>query len=115
MQHLLCVLLIAATAALGYGQVTGGVRPYSTDLNDSNVVFAVQAIEDYLKANVTATSLVSASKQTVAGYMYTYEIAVRETSGMTYICSVRVWTRDWLEASEAVQVNGDPQCRPTRG
>merc|ERR1711963_1270900 len=107
MKPLLPLLLASSLPLLSLAYVTGGTAPYSTTLDDDNVKFAVKAINDFFKTHRTATSLVSASRQVVAGYMYRYVIEVQEGIQKSE-CKVSVWVRDWMDPPQ--QVYGDPEC-----
>merc|ERR1712121_189751 len=104
-------LLVAVATAAGRA---GGVSEYSTDLNDPNVKFAMTAINNYYLGKGdnnarTAVKLISATKQVVAGMLYTYTIQVSDGTN-TENCAVTVWSRAWLSGPEATQLSGDPQC-----
>merc|ERR1712156_445346 len=102
------LLTSGGVTSLSDGYVTGGTSSYSTTLEDDNVKFAVKAINDFYKDNRTATSLVSASGQVVAGYMYRYIIEVTDSNSQKWYCKAAVWVRSWMTPSK--QLYNDPEC-----
>merc|ERR1711922_35358 len=108
---LLALPACALAASLTLGGKVGGIEDFQTDLSDPNVQFAVKAINDFYNDDVTrtATKLVSASKQVVAGELLTFVIEMStDTSSVT--CSVIVWSRAWMTGSDAMMLQGSPQC-----
>jgi len=106
----LSLLVAVATAAM-----VGGVSDYKTDLNDPLVKFAMTEINNYYLGKGdnnarTAVSLISATKQVVAGMLYTYTIQVTDGTN-TERCAVTVWSRSWLSGADATQLSGEPQCQ----
>ncbi|KAH9512419.1 hypothetical protein Btru_039506 [Bulinus truncatus] len=108
------LLLVAVLPYLAYAGLVGGQVTYTTTLDDPNIVFAVQAINDYYKKLGdnqlrTAVKLVEATSQVVAGAMYRFKLEV--TNGSTVEeCTVAVWSRPWLTGDDATRVEGEPHC-----
>jgi len=94
----------------------GGVRPYNTNLQDPSVLFAMESINNFYAQKGdnsvrTVVSIVSATRQVVAGTLYRYKLEV--TGGeQNELCTLAVWSRPWLGANKQNVIQGEPQCEP---
>ncbi|BFZ07452.1 hypothetical protein BsWGS_10490 [Bradybaena similaris] len=112
------LLLIAAALPFitGQGNIVGDPRPYTPNLSDPYVVFAVNAIKEDCKSNGDqrprdAVQVVSATKQVVAGTRYVYEIEFK-VGNVYERCTIAVWSRPWMPPNEKLLVVQAPVCRP---
>ncbi|KAK0050380.1 cystatin-like protein precursor [Biomphalaria pfeifferi] len=107
------VVLLAVVPFIS-SQLVGGQVPYTTTLNDPNVLFAVKAINSFYQQQGdnnlrTGVKVVRATSQVVAGALYRFTIQV--SGGSTNEdCTVVVWSRPWLSGDEATQLQGTPSC-----
>ncbi|CAL1539408.1 unnamed protein product [Lymnaea stagnalis] len=109
------VLLACVPLMLAVG-IPGGQVDYQTTLTDPNVIFAVNAINEYYSKQGdnqlrTAVKLIHATSQVVSGAMFRYTIEV-QVGDKTEVCTVAVWSRPWLTGNEATQLHETPSCGP---
>ncbi|KAK3783405.1 hypothetical protein RRG08_033666 [Elysia crispata] len=95
--------------------LAGGISDTKLNLDDPNVLFAVDAINTYHNLlgdseNRTLVDIISAKSQVVAGTLYHLVLKLK-TSSQVEICKVEVWSRPWLSGYEATQVTKDPSCK----
>jgi len=106
------LLLLATALPFIYSQdMPGGQHAFEAHLTDDTVVFAVNEINNFFKANGdnkprVADKVISATSQVVAGVIYRYKIEVH--GGATKeICTVAVLSQPWLQKT---QLQGTPSC-----
>jgi len=108
-----------AAPAPSRGIMTGGQMPIDHDLQNPNVVFAVNAINSEFQKQGdndvrTAVKVIKATSQVVQGAMYRYTIEI-SGGAQEELCTVSVWSRPWLSASESMIIKGKPECKPKDG
>jgi len=94
--------------------IVGGTKDIAIDATDSNVLFALNAINNYYQKQGdnsvrTLVTIVKAQSQVVAGTLYHFTLRIQGAE--TELCKVKVWSRPWLNATEATQLSGDPECK----
>jgi len=93
--------------------------PIDHDLQNPNVVFAVNAINTEFQKQGdndvrTAVKVIKATSQVVQGAMYRYTLEI-SGGAQEELCTVSVWSRPWLSESESMIIKGKPECRPKGG
>jgi uncharacterized protein with beta-barrel porin domain len=114
MVKMLFALLAAALPFITCQVLPGGQTPYSADIHNQFVVFAVSGINTWYQSNGdnrerVSERVVSATSQIVAGVLYRFEIQV-SGGDQQELCSVSVLSSPWLEPASATKLVGSPVC-----